>query len=250
MNKLVAPSIEINAHRAAVPGLRQPHETLDAVRHADERVHRLAVLGARKLQGDREAEIGNEREGMRRVDGERREQRKDVGEKIIFEPGLLGFAHVGAIDERNSGLCQSRAQLEPLRLLVLDQEHDRLGNARKLLGRGQALGALGADAGPDLRPETGDAHHEKLIEVVRRDRQEPQPLQQRVAAVGGFLEHAPVEIEPGELAVNETFRTRGDRRLGVTPRRLGEARGRLQPPLRVGFERNDSRLGAVDHGSP
>ena len=49
--------------------------------------------------------------------------------------------------------CASRrAQLEPLRLLVRDQEHDRLGDARKLLGRRQALGALGADAGADLRP--------------------------------------------------------------------------------------------------
>ena len=56
----------------------------------------------------------------------------------------LSSTMIGAIDERDSGLCQSRAQFEPLRLLVLDQEHDRLGNARKLLGRGQAIGALGA----------------------------------------------------------------------------------------------------------
>ena len=94
----------------------------------------------------------------------------------------------------------------------------------KLLGRGQALGTLGGDAGAHLRPQTGDAHHEEFVEVVGRDRQEPQPLEQRMAAVGGFLEHAPVEIEPGELAVDETFRARGNGRLGMTARRLGEAR--------------------------
>ena len=62
MNRLVAPSIEISRTAPSSAGLRQPHEPLDAVRHADERVHRLAVLGAGKLQRDREAEIGNERE--------------------------------------------------------------------------------------------------------------------------------------------------------------------------------------------
>ena len=76
-------------HFAAVAAVRQPHETLDAVRHADQRIHRLAVLGARKLQRDREAKVGNERERMRRIDRERRQQRKDVGEKVIFEPGLF-----------------------------------------------------------------------------------------------------------------------------------------------------------------
>src|SRR6202035_5242200 len=45
----------------------QPHETLDTVGQANERIHRPAVLGAGKLQRDREAEIGDERKRMRRI---------------------------------------------------------------------------------------------------------------------------------------------------------------------------------------
>ena len=47
-------------------GARQADEAIDLVRHADERVHRLAVARARELERDGEAEIGNERERMRR----------------------------------------------------------------------------------------------------------------------------------------------------------------------------------------
>ena len=183
-------------HLAAVPARRQAHEPLDAVRHADERVHRLAVLGASELQGDRETEIGNERERMRRIDGERRQQRKDVGEKILFEPGPLRLADVGAVDQHDAGLGKRGAQLEPLRLLVLDQHQDGFRDAGELLARGQAFGAHGRDAGTHLRAQAGDAHHEELVEIVRRDRQEFQPFEQRMAAIGGFLEDAAVEIEP------------------------------------------------------
>ena len=63
--------------RAVARRARQADEALDLVGHADQRVHRLAVARARKLQRDGEAEIGDERERMRRVDGERRQHRKD-----------------------------------------------------------------------------------------------------------------------------------------------------------------------------
>ena len=159
-------------HLSALAGLRQPHEALDAVGHADQRVHRLAVLGAGQLQGDRESEIGNERERMRRIDRKRRQQRKDVGEKIVLEPGLLGLGDIDAIDQHDAGLGQRRAQLEPLRLLILDQEQHGFANAGELLGGGQALGALLDDAGAQRGAEAGDAHHEELVEVGGGDREE------------------------------------------------------------------------------
>ena len=53
----------------ALAGLRQAHETLDPVGHADQRIHCPAVLAARKLQGHGKSEIGNEREWMGRIDG-------------------------------------------------------------------------------------------------------------------------------------------------------------------------------------
>ena len=65
--------------------------------------------------------------------------------------------------------------------------------------------------------EAGDAHHVELVEVGGRDRQEAQPLQQRMARVLRLLQHAPVEGEPGQLAVDEPL---GRRRVD------GGARGR------------------------
>ena len=232
---------------SAFARLRQPHESLDAVRHADERVHRLAVLGARQLQGHGEAEIGNERERMRRIDRKRRQQRENVREEIIFEPGLLRLADVGTVDQHDAGFRKRGAQFAPLCLLILDQQHDGFGDPYKLLCRRQSLGALGTDARAHLRPKAGDAHHEEFVEVVRRDRQKLQPLQKRMSAVGGFFEDTPVEIEPGQFAIDEALRARCQLRRRVLFRRLSQADGRVQAVGRAGFECDSSRLAAIDH---
>ena len=51
--------------------------------------------------------------------------------------------------------------------------------------------------------QAGDAHHEELVEVRREDRAELHALEQRDVRVGGELEHARVEVEPRELAVEQ-----------------------------------------------
>ena len=65
----------------------------------------LPSLARASCKRDRKSEIGNEREGMRRIDRQRRQQRKDVGEKIVFEPGLLGL---GDIARRRPARCRPR----------------------------------------------------------------------------------------------------------------------------------------------
>ena len=64
----------------------------------------LPSLDARQLQRDREAEIGNERERMRRIDRERRQHRKDVMQEMVFEPGALLF---GDVRRRRSARCRA-----------------------------------------------------------------------------------------------------------------------------------------------
>src|SRR5207244_634143 len=49
--------------------------------------------------------------------------------------------------------------------------------------------------------QAGDAHHVELIQVGRVDRAELDPLEQRHALVLGQLQHAVVEVQPRELAV-------------------------------------------------
>ncbi len=131
---------------AVVGAARQLDEALDLLRHADQRVHRLAVAHARKLQRDREAEIGNERERMRRIDGERRQQRKHVGEEMLLQPGALGLLEIRAVDQRHAGGGQRRPQFQPALLLIAGELRDRLADAGELLARGEPVRALGRDA--------------------------------------------------------------------------------------------------------
>ena len=76
----------------------------------------------------------------------------------------------------------------------------------ELLFRRAAVGALDGDALANLAGKAGDADHEELVEIGRRDRQEAHTLEQRMVRVLRFLEHAPVELQPGEFAVDEAVR--------------------------------------------
>ena len=73
----------------------------------------LPSLGARELQRDREAEIGNERERMRRIDRQRRQQRKDVLRKWSSSQVRSAFFRLAGLDQHDAGgrelLAQARA---------------------------------------------------------------------------------------------------------------------------------------------
>ncbi len=70
------------------------------------------------MQRDGESEARDEREGMRRIDRERRQQRENVVEEMILDPGPLGLGDIAAIDENDADLGQDAAQIAPDRLLV------------------------------------------------------------------------------------------------------------------------------------
>ncbi|MNL55397.1 hypothetical protein D3C87_1788100 [compost metagenome] len=90
----------------------------------------------------------------------------------------------------------------------------------KLLGRRQAIGALLGHAGADLPFEARHAHHVEFIEIVGRDRHEPQALEQRMGWVASLFEHSHVELQPAHLAIDEAGRT-GAQRLDIGDRTLG-----------------------------
>ena len=75
-------------------------------------------------------------------------------------------------------------------------------NCLQLRGDGQAIGAglIRAEFEPLL--EAGHANLEKLIEIVGRDAQESEPLEQRHFLVERLREHAPVEFEQRQLAID------------------------------------------------
>ena len=86
------------------------------------------------------------------------------------------------------------------------------------LARHQAGGGAHGDAGGDPALQAGDPDHEELVEVAREDGQEPGPLQQRQVVVLGQLEHALVEAQPGQLAVQEPVLELAGRELHVLGR--------------------------------
>jgi hypothetical protein len=54
-----------------------------------------------------------------------------------------------------------------------------------------------------LGQQAGHAHFEEFVEVAADDGEEAQALEQRQPAVFGILQHAPVELQQRQLAVEE-----------------------------------------------
>ena len=76
------------ALRAVLDG--QAHEAHELARDRDQRVHGGAVALAPELDADRDAAIGDEREGVRGIDGDRRQDRQVLGDELPVEPLALG----------------------------------------------------------------------------------------------------------------------------------------------------------------
>ena len=194
----------------------------------------LPSLARDKLQRDREAEIGDERERMRRIDGERREQREHLAQEVIL--AARSFPSWSPPDRR-----PARCPLG---------EHRRAAPASAPAGRWRApttASAMRASCSAGVRPsgllvvmparswplQAGDADHEEFVEVVGRDREEPHPLEQRMGGVFGLFEHPAIEMQPGQLAVDEPLRARRKRR---RPQRSAASR---QRNLRRFFSNNN-----------
>ncbi len=129
----------------------------------------------------------------------------------------LRLAHLDA------GLAQQAAQFAPDPLLLGEQRLGAELDLGELLRRRAAVGRDRGDAGLGLADQAGDAHRIELVQVGGADRDEAQPFQQRMARVLRLLQHAVVEVEPGQLAVDEAVgAVRRDRgRVGWRP--LGRA---------------------------
>ena len=141
---------------------------------------------------------------MRRVAGLGRQHGEDVAEEVILEPDPFAVGQAVAVDHHQTDRRQLALQLAPQTLLLAGQRRHRLLDHHQLLGRRQAVVGAGGEAGTHLFDQARDADHEELVEIVGRDRQEAQALEQRMIDVGALFEDASVEPEPGELAVDET----------------------------------------------
>ena len=187
----------------ADPLSRQTHETIDRGRNQDQRLQAGAIGYPLQFEDEAKAAIGDKRKGMGGVDRERRQHRKDVRHEPLLEPGAVAGFELGRFDDGDAGLAELSAQAHPGDLLIRHQLAGSLPDRLELLGGRQPVLAHGLDAGEILAFEPGHPHHIEFVEIVRRDRQEAQPFEQRMAQVVGLGENALVEGEPGELPVDE-----------------------------------------------
>src|SRR3990170_3269931 len=80
---------------------------------------------------------------------------------------------------------------------------DRLPDRRQRLSGRAPVGRGGGMARLELLLQARHADLEELVEVAREDGQEARALEERIAGVGRLVQDAGVEVEPGELAVDE-----------------------------------------------
>ena len=103
MNRPVACSSVISRTLPSLPaGMRMKRSILPGMRISafiglpSETRARCSAIG--------EAEARDERERVRRVDRQRRQQREDVVEEVILDPGPLGLGDVVAVDQHDAML--------------------------------------------------------------------------------------------------------------------------------------------------
>ena len=154
-------------------------------------------------QGEREAHVGEEGERVSRIDGQRREDRiNSIREHATH---LLAFLLVQILEVAH-GDVEFRSEARPEFLLPdLGQPSphgaDALPHEIELFGGPQAVQRRLHHARPEHALEAADLLHHEFVEVVLRDGEETEPLQQRGPLVHGLVEHAPVEIQPAEFRV-------------------------------------------------
>ena len=219
------------------------HEAREAPGNLHDREARLLLpLRGPEEHGEVEAQAGQHGEGPRGVDGERGERGQHLVAEVAREGGAGGRLEVAGAHQLEAALRERREDLAGEGGVELVHHRVRaLGDPLQLLG-GRHPGHVGRGValGEGLL-ERRHPDHEELVEVAGHDAGELQPLEERVRGVAGLLEDAAVELEPGELAVQEEL---GLALLGLL--HAGSPRG--SPPCgrrpRSGGPRGRARRGA------
>ena len=184
----------------------QANEALDLRRQRQQAAHRQPVFLPQQQQGHDEAHVGNEGERVCGIDGQWGQNGKHPLHEPRIQPVPVAFGQGGGLADLDPFFSQQSGQIPPHALLIGQQGFGARFDLRQLLCGGAPVGGHMGYAGLGLALQPGDADGIELIEVGRADRQEAQPLQERMAGVLGLLDHAVVEVEPGEFPVDEAFR--------------------------------------------
>ena len=172
----------------------------------DARVAAECVL-AFELDREIQALVEHARKGMGGIEPDRRQHRHHLAEEVGLDPFGLGRGEIGAPQEADALVGQPRQDFLVQQLVLrVDQLVGFRGHLAEHLVGPHALRADRRRAGLDLGLESRDADFEELVEIAADDAQETQPLEQRRRAVCRLRQHAPVERELAQLAVEIELR--------------------------------------------
>src|SRR5262245_2387090 len=150
------------------------------------------------------ADVRDVRERVARVYGQRRENGKDALVEKIAQLRALVPVKAAVRDDPHVVLLQPRQNLfEQATHLHFEQRAQAFRDEPQLRRRRKPVGGEQQRVGVELLLKARNADHKKLIEVGRKDREKFQPFEQRLRRVERLVEHAAVELDPTELAVEE-----------------------------------------------
>ena len=145
-----------------------------------------------------------------RIDRHRREDRQDaVLKKPVDVFALLSFERVVSQELKTFGRHRRPDAVLEAAILPGDEILRALGHRLELLDRAETVGRiiLRGTLAEGLLADARQPDHEEFVEVGTEDRQKFEPLHQRVLGVLRLLQHAEVELQPAQLAVEKRLRT-------------------------------------------
>ncbi len=208
-------------------------------RRRNDRQARVAAEGIDALQLDDEVEalVHQQREGVRRVEADGADDRRDLVAEVAAHPGLELGRPVAPADEADLVLGQLRQQhIVEDAVLARHLLVHQLADAGQRLVRQQAIGTRLFAGEGDLLLQAGGTDLEELVEVAGEDQQEFQALEQRVGLVERLLQDTDVELQLRQLPVDvqaaviqtrDHRSRRGGRRRSLDGRRSGGLGDRL-----------------------
>src|SRR5712672_2021604 len=137
---------------------------------------------------------------------------------LVDKTSSFGVQFVQA-EDANAMLGQRRTQHVPALILIV---HEIVGEPRQSIAffsQCETIGSSLVVAVLDLLHHGGHANLKKLVEIIGRDGEKLQALQERVFLILSFLKHTAIECEPGSVAVEVILR--------IFERETSHARGYL-----------------------
>ena len=144
---------------------------------------------------------------MGRVHPDGRQHRQDLPFKEQMRRGLLGSAQFIVRSDPDPVLRQFGQDVLPvIAVLFFHQFADPFIQTFQ-----QFAGGVGAVVAHQIfligffAHDRRHPHHKKFVQIAAENGKELQPLQQRIAAVGRFIQYPAVEFQPADVTVDKIF---------------------------------------------